>query len=109
MHCLSLGWPLKQLDVNNVFLQGHLTEEVYMAQPPGFIDKDQPTHVCKLHKAIYGLKQALRAWYQELSVFLLQYGFLNSTPDASLFIYANNYDIIYFLVYVDDLIITGSN
>ena len=65
--------------------------------------------MCKLHKAIYSLKQAPKTWYQELCVFLLQYGFLNSTADASLFIYANNSDIIYFLVYVDDLIITDSN
>lgn len=55
---VSSGWSLRQLDVNNAFLQGHLSEDDFMAQPPGFIDRDTPTHVCKLHKAIYGLKQA---------------------------------------------------
>ncbi|CAA7018212.1 unnamed protein product [Microthlaspi erraticum] len=50
------SWPLRQLDVNNVFLQGTLTDEVYMKQPPGFIDKDHPDYVCRLNKAIYGLK-----------------------------------------------------
>ena len=71
-------WPLRQLDVNTAFLQGHLEEEVFMTQPPGFVDKDNPTAVCKLHKAIYGLKQSPRAWYNELHQFLLQSGFKNS-------------------------------
>ena len=106
---LSNGWSLKQLDVNNAFLQGTLSEEVYMAQPSGFVDKDHPHHVCKLHKAIYGLKQAPRAWYQELSQFVLSSGFTNSTSDASLFVYLHDSNVIYLLVYVDDLIITGNN
>lgn len=80
-----------------------------MAQPPGFRDKAQPQAVCKLHKAIYGLKQAPRAWYNELQTFLLHSGFTNSLADASLFIYNNNGTLLYLLVYVDDIIITGNN
>ena len=68
---VSRGWSLRQLDVNNAFLQGHLSETVYMAQPPGFVDPASPSHVCRLRKAIYGLKQAPRAWYNELRQFLL--------------------------------------
>ena len=68
---VSNGWPLRQLDVNNAFLQGNLSETVYMAHPPGFIDPDNSSYVCKLHKAIYGLKQAPRAWYYELRQFLV--------------------------------------
>lgn len=57
--CTALhhGWPLKQFDVNNAFLQGRLSEKVYMVQLAGFVDKDNPQFVCKLEKEIYGLKQ----------------------------------------------------
>ncbi|WKA00146.1 hypothetical protein VitviT2T_018534 [Vitis vinifera] len=106
---VSNGWILRQLDVNNAFLQGTLTENVYMTQPPGFIDQDSPSHVCKLKKAIYGLKQAPRAWYQELRSFLLQSGFTNSHADTSLFVLKFRGHLVYFLVYVDDLIITGDD
>ncbi|RVW92402.1 Retrovirus-related Pol polyprotein from transposon RE1 [Vitis vinifera] len=106
---VSQGWSLRQLDVNNAFLQGTLTEDVFMSQPPGFIDRDHPHHVYKLRKAIYGLKQAPRAWYHELRQFLLQFGFINSIADTSLFIFNNHGTILYLLVYVDDIIITGNN
>lgn len=79
-----------------------------MVQPPGFVNKDKPQHICKLHKALYGLKQASRAWYVELSSFLTQYGFTNSTSDASFFIFKRDYVVIYFLVYVDNLIVIGN-
>lgn len=106
---VSCGWVLRQLDVNNVFLQGELSEDVYMAQPPGFIDADRPDYVCKLSKAIYGLKQAPRAWYNALRTFLLECNFYNSVADTSLFI-LNTMDIYLFvLVYVDDIVVTGNS
>ena len=58
---VTRSWPIKQLDVNNAFLQGTLTDEVYVSQPPGFVDPDKPHHVCRLRKALYGFKQAPRA------------------------------------------------
>lgn len=103
------SWPIKQLDVNNAFLQGELTETVYMTQPPGFVDKDRPHHVCRLRKPIYGLKQAPRSWYMSLKQHLLQTGFTNSLADASLFIRSNGSLLTYVLVYVDDIIVTGND
>ena len=88
------NWPLRQLDVNNAFLQGSLSEDVFMAQPPGFLNSQYPSHVCKLNKAIYGLRQAPRAWYTELRNYLLSVDFVNSKSDASLFIlHASGYQL----------------
>ncbi|CAN7110381.1 unnamed protein product [Brassica rapa subsp. narinosa] len=103
------NWTIKQLDVNNAFLQGELQEEVYMIQPPGFIDRDRPSHVCKLRKAIYGLKQAPRAWYLALKQHLTSTGFTNSLADASLFTRIVNGSYTYILIYVDDIIVTGND
>lgn len=104
---VSNGWQMRQLDINNAFLQGCLYKDVYMKQPQGFIDKEKLEYVCKLRKAIYGLKQAPRAWYQELQTFLLFFGFKTSLADTSLFVYTDGYHVIYLIVYVNDLIITG--
>ncbi|CAE5959206.1 unnamed protein product [Arabidopsis arenosa] len=106
---VSCDWPIKQLDVNNPFLQGTLTEEVYITQPQGFVDVNKPNHVCRLHKALYGLKQAPRAWYEELKNFLLTVGFTNSLADASLFILHRGSSLLYLLVYVDDIIVTSND
>ncbi|KAJ0912622.1 putative RNA-directed DNA polymerase [Helianthus annuus] len=103
------NWKLRQLDVNNAFLNGHLTETVYMEQPSGFVNPKFPNHVCKLNRALYGLKQAPRAWFQRLSAFLLTLGFHCSRADPSLFIYKKNNTLIYLLVYVDDVILTGND
>jgi len=82
-----------KLDVYNAFLNGSLQGVVYMQQPTGFVDPALPTHVCRLHKSLYGLKQASRAWYTQLSDFLLLIGFRASKVDTSLFILTMNHDI----------------
>lgn len=79
-----------------------LTDEVYMVQSTWFIDKDHLAFICKLNKAIYGLKQAPHPWYNYLSNFLIKFGFANTTIYASLFIYYNGDGILYFFIYVED-------
>ncbi|KAM1070145.1 hypothetical protein TB1_002021 [Malus domestica] len=103
------NWNLRQLDVKNAFLHGFLTEEVYMAQPPGFGDAAHPELVCKLHKSLYGLKQAPRAWNDRFTSFLPSLGFQATYSDSSLFVKTVGSDIVVLLLYVDDIIITGSS
>ncbi|KAK9214397.1 hypothetical protein WN944_006389 [Citrus x changshan-huyou] len=105
----SSKWLIKQLDVRNAFLHGQLKEIAYMEQPPGFTDQNLPDHVCLLHKSLYGLKQAPRAWFECLSLALLELGFTSYKADPSLFIFHANDILILLLVYVDDVIITGNN
>ena len=102
-------WPLHQLDVTNAFLYGILHEDIYRTQPQGFVDQSYPTHLCKLHKSLYGLKQAPRAWYERFSNFLLGLGFQTTYADPSLFIRHFHWSVTLILLYVDDLIITGSD
>ena len=82
---VSRGWKLRQLDVKNVFLHGVLEEEVYIKQPPGYESDAHMGHICKLDKALYGLKHAPRAWYPRLSSKLQSLGFSPSKADTSLF------------------------
>ena len=80
-----------------------------MKEPPSFVDYALPSHVCRLHKTLYGLKQALRAWYTRLNDFLLSIGFRASKVDTLLFIFLVGIDICYLLVYIDHILITCSN
>jgi Reverse transcriptase (RNA-dependent DNA polymerase) len=80
-----------------------------MAQSLGFVDPQQPTHVCHLHKALYGLRQSPRVWYQKLSDTLFHLGFVTSASDPSLFLYHKGSDVAFLLVYVDDIILTENN
>lgn len=107
--CLALhfDWPIKQLDISNAFLHGHLEEEVYMLQPPSFVQNS--TQVCKLKKVLYGLKQAPQAWYSTFSSFLVTQGFHNCHSDPSLFIKQTPTSLTILLVYVDDILLTGSD
>ncbi|KAG8498357.1 hypothetical protein CXB51_006727 [Gossypium anomalum] len=106
-----MGWSLRQVDINNTFLNGDLQEEIYMVQPPGF---EQQGHegqqlVCRLKKALYGLKQAPRVWFHKLKDFLLTTDFVASKADSSLFVQRSGSQLLFVLVYVDDIIVTGNN
>ncbi|PKU84943.1 Retrovirus-related Pol polyprotein from transposon TNT 1-94 [Dendrobium catenatum] len=105
---LQHAWPIHQLDVSNAFLHGQLHHTVYMTQPPGFVDNLQPNYVCQLKKALYRLKQSPREWFSTLSGYLHTLGFQFSTSDSSLLIYNKNGTRMYFLVYVDDILLTGN-
>lgn len=83
---LRHGWELKQLDVQNAFLHGTIDEDIYMHQPPGFVDKNHPHYVCKLEKALYRLKQAPRAWNSRFSQYVTSLGFISTKSDAFLFV-----------------------
>ncbi|CAA7042103.1 unnamed protein product [Microthlaspi erraticum] len=105
----SKDWQIKQLDVSNAFLHGELKEPVFMFQPKGFEDPEKPDHVCKLTKALYGLKQAPRAWFDTFSNYIIDYGFTCSKSDPSLFHYHRNGKKMALLMYVDDMLLTGSD
>ncbi|GJX17685.1 putative ribonuclease H-like domain-containing protein [Tanacetum coccineum] len=93
-----------QMDVKSAFLYGKIEEEVYVCQPPGFEDPEFPDRVYKVEKALYGLHQAPRAWYETLSTYLLDNGFQRGQIDKTLFIKRIKSDILLVQVYVDDII-----
>lgn len=99
-----MGFVVYQMDVKSVFLYGKIEEEIYVTQPQGFEDPQNPKKVYKVVKALYGLHQAPRSWYARLSTFLLKHGYRRRAIDKTLFIKKNSRDIILFQVYVDDII-----
>nr|GEZ41043.1 hypothetical protein [Tanacetum cinerariifolium] len=90
------------------FEESFAPEEVYISQPDGFVDPNNPNHVYKLKKALYGLKQAPRAWYDMLSSFLLSHDFSKGLVDPILFIRRNGNDLLLVQIYVDDIIFAAS-
>ncbi|KAE8719380.1 hypothetical protein F3Y22_tig00109971pilonHSYRG00141 [Hibiscus syriacus] len=104
-------WQLRQVDVNNAFMYGDLHEEVFMQQPPSFeqVAADGSPLVCRLEKAMYGLRQAPRNWHDKLKNYLLKIGFKESSADTSLFVCWEGSNCVYILVYVDDIVLTGNS
>ncbi|GJZ13556.1 retrovirus-related pol polyprotein from transposon TNT 1-94 [Tanacetum coccineum] len=98
-----------QIYVKMAFLNGELKEEVYVSQPEGFVDQDNPSHVYKLKKALYGLKQAPCAWYDKLSNFLISQQFSKGAVDPTLFTRHAGNNILLVQIYVDDIIFASTN
>ncbi|GJV63962.1 retrovirus-related pol polyprotein from transposon TNT 1-94 [Tanacetum coccineum] len=103
-YACALDFKLFQMDVKSAFLNGFINEEVYVAQPPGFIDFEKPDHVYKLKKALYGLKQAPKAWYDRLKAFLIKHEYKMGMIDNTLFTKKKSSNLIIVQIYVDDII-----
>jgi len=103
------NWKVFQLDVKSAFLNGILQEEIYVEQPAGFEIQGKEDKVYLLKKALYGLKQAPRAWYGRIDDYLTGVGFQKSLSEATLYVKSINNDVIIISLYVDDLLVTGSN
>jgi len=97
------------MDVKSAFLNGVISEEVFVKQPPGFEDLKHPGHVYKLKKSLYGLKQAHKAWYDRLSNFLIKNDFKRGQVDTTLFRRTLEKDILVVQIYVDDIIFGSTN
>ncbi|RVW84580.1 Retrovirus-related Pol polyprotein from transposon RE1 [Vitis vinifera] len=100
-------WDLFQMDVKNAFLNGDLSEEVYMQPPSGL--SVESNKVCHLRRAPYGLKQVPRAWFAKFSSTIFRLGYTASPYDSALFLRRTDKDTILLLLYVDDMIITGDD
>jgi hypothetical protein len=104
----SMGWSLHQMDVKTAFLNGLIEEEVYIEKPQGFEVHPRETHACRLKKALYGFKQAPRAWYARIDSYLTRLGFSKSYDDPNLYYKVVNDAPMIRLLYVDDLFSTGA-
>lgn len=102
------SWEVHHLNVKSSFLNGEIEEEVYVAQPEGFVEKGKEHLVYKLVKALYGLHQAPRAWYAKLSKSLVEFGFVKCPYEHAVYTKKFGEDMLIIGVYVDDLLVTGT-
>lgn len=103
------GWQVHHLDVKSAFLNGELQEEVYMSQPEGFVKEQQQNKVYRLFKALYGLRQAPRAWNARLHRCLKGLGFVRCPQEHDVYTRRKAGEVLVVGIYVDDLIVTGTN
>jgi hypothetical protein len=95
------------MEVKTTFLNGKIEQEVFLEQPDDFVSHNKGTHVCKLRKALYGLKHAPRVWYDRIDGFLKSLGFQKSDVDANLYFKVRGNRPVILIMYVDDLFLTG--
>ncbi|GJY12830.1 retrotransposon protein, putative, ty1-copia subclass, partial [Tanacetum coccineum] len=98
-----------QMDVKTTFLNGHLSEEVYMEQPEGFVNPKYPNHVCKLKRSIYGLKQASRQWNKQFDDEIKKFGFTQNRDEPYVYQKASGSYVTILILYVDGILLMGNN
>ena len=94
------------MDVKTSILHCSIKEEVYVEQPLGFKVQDRDTYICRLKKALYGLKHAPRAWYERIDSYLMKLGFTRSNVDPNLYFKVDRESLLILVLYVDDLFLT---
>ncbi|GKD83964.1 retrotransposon protein, putative, ty1-copia subclass [Tanacetum coccineum] len=97
------------MDVKTAFLNGHISEEVYMTQPEGFVNPKYPNHVCKLKRSIYGLKQASRQWNKRFDDEIKKFGFTQNHDEPCVYQKNSGSYVTFLILYVDDILIMGNN
>ena len=97
------------MDVKTAFLNGNLTEDVYMMQPEGFVDPKNVVKVCKLQKSIYGLKQASRSWNIRFDEVVKGFGFIKNEEEACVYKKVSGSSIVFLILYVDAILLIGNN
>ncbi|GKC56419.1 retrotransposon protein, putative, ty1-copia subclass [Tanacetum coccineum] len=102
-------YEIWQMDVKTAFLNGYLSEEVYMEQPEGFVNPKYPNRVCKLKRSIYGLKQASRQWNKRFDDEIKKFGFTQNCDEPCVYLKASGSNVTFLILYVDDILIMGNN
>ncbi|GJT68841.1 retrotransposon protein, putative, ty1-copia subclass [Tanacetum coccineum] len=102
-------YKIWQLDVKTAFLNGHLSKEVYMVQPEGFVNPKYPNRVCKLKRSIYGLKQASRQWNKRFDDEIKKFGFSQNRDEPCVYMKASGSYVTFLILYVDDILIMRNN
>jgi hypothetical protein len=106
---VSRSWPVHRLDVKNAFLHDTLSEIIYCSQPTRFVEPMRPDRVYLLNNSVYGLKRAPQAWYNRSTTYITSLGFVEDKSDTSLFVFRRGSNIVYMLLYVDNIVLTASS
>ncbi|GJS27658.1 retrotransposon protein, putative, ty1-copia subclass [Tanacetum coccineum] len=102
-------YEIWQMDVKTAFLNNHLSEDVYMVQPEGFVDPKHPNKVCKLQRSIYGMQQASRSWNKRFDVKIKKIGFTQNSDEPCVYLKASGSNVVFLILYVDDILLMGNN